>query len=187
MSTPLGFWNTNGYWKSIRKGSRVNENDQAYSFQLNKNWSVRAKNTKFMYQPIVFLLSVSTFCLLNWPHWRYSVISVPLTWLASILPAIWLYYWNKDKINDRGSDLRHDDSEGGFPAWHVLLGNWPPQRPVSKQNTAFLPRIDKSSCPRSEPWSSYSVAWHFQSSSSVDDQCLQSWAVQLPYSTCSAS
>ena len=35
----------------------------------------------------------------------------------------------------------------------VLLGNWPPQltpqRAITKRNTAFIPKVDKSSCPRS--------------------------------------
>ena len=33
----------------------------------------------------------------------------------------------------------------------------PPRRSVTKQNTAFLAQIQKSSCPRSEPWPAYIV------------------------------
>ena len=36
--------------KSIRKGSKVNENGQAYSLRPNKNGSKKAKNMKFTCQ-----------------------------------------------------------------------------------------------------------------------------------------
>ena len=39
----------------------------------------------------------------------------------------------------------------------VVLGNRPPLRSITQQNTAFLPRIDKS-CPTSGPRSSYNIS-----------------------------
>ena len=38
-----------------------------------------------------------------------------------------------------------------------LLSRFTPRRSITKQKTTFVPRIDRSSCPRSEPWSSYMV------------------------------
>ena len=76
---------------------------------------MRMKNTKFACQLIVLLLFVTTSCLLNWPHWWYLAIRASSAgycasdMACSILFVIWLYFWNEEKIDDRGSDFRHYD------------------------------------------------------------------------------
>ena len=77
---------------------------------------------------------------------RYTVGQICL---ASILSPILLYCWNEDKIDDRDSDIGDDDLS-------ILERNAAsPWRSSAKQNTALLPWIHESPCPRFEHRSSY--------------------------------
>ena len=78
------------------------------------------------------------------------------TWLALTLSVILTYYWNEDKISDRGTDLGHGFVHPRKECW-VPLSDWPPQLTtrwsITKQNMILLLQINKSSCLRSEPQS----------------------------------
>ena len=80
------------------------------------------------------LMSVTKSCLIGGKVRASSIgYNVRQTYLTSILPAILLYCWNEDKIDNRGSDLGHDDLSIAMP-----------RQSVTKQSTAILPRIDRS-------------------------------------------
>ena len=107
-----------------------------------------------------FLLSISTSYLFYWPHRRYSAIMASsVSYCASNmtrfdfvcdLTALLRLRQNRwSSFTPRAWPFIHPGEE-----WRVLLDDClprpTPQRSTVKRNVAFLPRIDRSSCPRSE-------------------------------------
>lgn len=87
------------------------------------------------------------------------------TWLAWILSAILPLKWRQSGwswLRPRTWWLMDPREE-----CHVLLGHWAPSR--SKRNTAFLPKIDKSSCP-----------WSRSPSSIVSKMSISELRIKLP-------
>ena len=150
-SNRIGFGNTNRREKAFRQRQQ-SEGERFGLLSIEQVWSMTAKSTKFTCQHITLHLSVTTSCLLNWLHRRYSAIrassvgyAARQTWLTSILSAILLYHWNEDKIDDWGSVLGHDDLSiiGRSATFCSAVDRRGRQN--AEQNTC-LPRIDESSC-----------------------------------------
>ena len=132
---PVELENINGQWgkKNVRKGSKVNENGKAY--------------TPLFVEPAPSAVLSD--------YGQFSKLLLLKTCLA--------YYWNEDETDDRGSDLRRGDLSirGRYAAFRLTIDR--PGVSVSRDGQLpsrtrhSLPRIDKSSCRRSEPQKSYNI------------------------------
>ena len=156
MSNPIGFWNTKGRWKSTTKGSEVNENSSAYSFQLNKNWPMRVKNMKSTCQHMVCCGQLLGLVYLTGPtssDEQLRPVQKAVLCMKHVCNSTLLLKWRQNQW------LRLRPRTFWFVnprECHILLGDSlpqpMPQPSITKQNTVFLPRINKSSCLMPEPW-----------------------------------